>query len=321
MLAKSTSALMAAIEVYNKPNMAFREENFAILAINAWELLLKARLLQVSKNRLSSILLYERRRLSDGTFSKKRYRKTNRSGNHASIGLFQALDILAAEYSDSVPAVVRLNLEALCEVRDNAIHFLNDDETLIQKVYELGTATVKNYLHLLRAWFGTSLDGYQMHLMPIGFVGTRRHAVGVVLNTEERTWLKYVEMMEHDVDDDVSNDTNLTLDVDIRLRRSSESKLEVRISDAPDALEVQLSEEDVRDRYPWDYSILTARLTQRYKDFKANKKYHDLRKPLESDHSLCVVRYLDPGNPRSATKRFFSPNIVRKFDPYYTRSD
>ena len=39
---KSIDAMLGAIEAYNKPSYAYREEAFAILAVNAWELLLKA---------------------------------------------------------------------------------------------------------------------------------------------------------------------------------------------------------------------------------------------------------------------------------------
>lgn len=51
LLDRSLAATLAAIEVYNKPNFSYREEVFAILAINGWELLLKARLLFESENR------------------------------------------------------------------------------------------------------------------------------------------------------------------------------------------------------------------------------------------------------------------------------
>ena len=40
---KSVSAMMSAIEIYNKPDFKYREETFAILAINSWELLLKSK--------------------------------------------------------------------------------------------------------------------------------------------------------------------------------------------------------------------------------------------------------------------------------------
>ena len=75
---KSIVAMMSAIEIYNKPDFQYREETFAILAVNAWELLLKARILQLSKNRLSSIIKYERRRNQDGSLSIREYRVTNR---------------------------------------------------------------------------------------------------------------------------------------------------------------------------------------------------------------------------------------------------
>lgn len=38
---KSVGAALSAIEIYNKPDFKYREETFAILMINAWELLLK----------------------------------------------------------------------------------------------------------------------------------------------------------------------------------------------------------------------------------------------------------------------------------------
>jgi len=43
--------MLAAIEVYNKPIFEYREETYAILAVNAWELLLKARILQIDNNK------------------------------------------------------------------------------------------------------------------------------------------------------------------------------------------------------------------------------------------------------------------------------
>lgn len=42
LLDKSMDSMLSAIEIYNKPNFNYREETFAVLAINAWELLLKA---------------------------------------------------------------------------------------------------------------------------------------------------------------------------------------------------------------------------------------------------------------------------------------
>ena len=46
LLDKSINSMLSAIEIYNKPNFSYREETFALLAVNAWELILKAHLLK-----------------------------------------------------------------------------------------------------------------------------------------------------------------------------------------------------------------------------------------------------------------------------------
>jgi hypothetical protein len=47
LLRNAKSALLAAIEIYNKPGFSYRDECFVILLLNAWELILKA---LISKN-------------------------------------------------------------------------------------------------------------------------------------------------------------------------------------------------------------------------------------------------------------------------------
>ena len=58
---KAEEALLSAIEVYNRPTFAYREETFAILALNAWELLLKAKLLAENANKPRCLYTFEQR--------------------------------------------------------------------------------------------------------------------------------------------------------------------------------------------------------------------------------------------------------------------
>ena len=319
-LDKSIDAIIAAIEVYNKPSFSYREEAFSILAVNAWELLLKARILQLDGNRISAIIEYERRKKADGKLSDKLYRKKNRAGNHSSIGLFKAYSKLVNEYGDSIESIVLKNLEIITEIRDNAIHFLNKDFELKKKVHEIGTANLKNYLHLVRQWFGVDLSQYQLFLMPVAFLQNITSAKGVNINSAERNLLSYVNYIEKSVDDDVSNDFNLSLDIDIKVRRVSEKEeMTVRQSNDPDAIKIYLSEEDIREKYPWDYKILTTRLRKRYPNFVVNQMYHKIRKSLEKLKKYCNPRYLDPGNPKSSKKNFYNSNILKEFDKHYKR--
>ena len=68
---KSLAAMVASIEVYNKPDFEYREETFAILAVNGWELLLKAKWLKDNNNKVRCLYVYEKGKKKDGTPSKK----------------------------------------------------------------------------------------------------------------------------------------------------------------------------------------------------------------------------------------------------------
>jgi hypothetical protein len=93
----------------------------------------------------------------------------------------------------------------------------------------------------------------------------------------------------------------------------------MQVTNDPDAVKVVLTEQDVRERYPWDYKALGAKCAGRYSDFKIDKRFHDLRKPLRGDGRYIHSRYLDPSNPKSGRKDFYSPAILDIFDKHFTK--
>src|SRR5207253_367635 len=93
LLEKATHAAVAAIEVYNKPGFKYREETFAILMLNAWELLLKARILRENKNKLRSIEVWETKPTKKGKTGKPAPKK-NRAGNTMTIGVLPAANVV-----------------------------------------------------------------------------------------------------------------------------------------------------------------------------------------------------------------------------------
>ena len=281
---KSTEAMLSAIETYNKPNFEYREETFTILATNAWELLLKARILQLDGNRISTLYAKEKRRNLDGSLSTKLFIKRNRSGTPMTIGLFMAYDRLVGEYGDTIPKVIRKNLELLVEVRDSAIHFMNKGYDISRALQELGTGCIRNYLQLTRTWFGIDLSTYNFFLMPLAFVGQSGQVDAVVFNQDERKLLTFLRDQIKTDPSNIVDDYAVALRIDVKFSRSKDAGGQrVIITNDPDAIQVTLSEEDIRERYPWDYKILTTRLRRRYKGFLENQKYHNIRKPLEAD--------------------------------------
>src|ERR1700739_3756668 len=97
---KATQAAVAAIEVYNKPGFTYREETFAILMLNAWELLLKARILKENKNKLRSIEVWETRSTKDG--NGKLAPKKNRSGNAITVSVLSAASTVRGYAKDTI---------------------------------------------------------------------------------------------------------------------------------------------------------------------------------------------------------------------------
>jgi hypothetical protein len=321
MLEKSVAAMLSAIEIYNKPDFRYREETFSVLCINAWELLLKAKVLNLASNKLASLYAMEHRTLKTGKKSSVKRPKKNRSGNPLSINLFEAYRIVTEDYGVKIDKAVNDNLIALTEIRDNSIHFVNDDLLLSLKIQELGSASLQNYLHLVSFWFGDVLSGYNFYLMPLSFFRNFNEAPGVSLNSSEKKVLEYIRKTEETYDG-IENvgDYNLTLRIDVKFQKvKSTYGLPVIITNDPNATAVFLSEEDFADKYPWDYDVLSTRLSKRYSDFKMNARYHKIRKKLEKDKKFAYERLLNPKNPNGGKKTFYSPNIQKEFDKHYAK--
>lgn len=323
MLEKSISAMLSAIEIYNKPDFKYREETFSVLCINSWELLLKSKVLNLSSNNVNSLLTTEYRILKNGSKSKNKFKKKNRSGNFMSISMYEAYRIITEDFGVKLDKAIIDNLLMLTEIRDNSIHFVNDDLLLSLKVQELGTASLQNYLNLVKNWFGNALTGYNFYLMPISFFRDFDTASVVTLNANEKRVLSYIKSMEEGYDDeDDIKDYNLTLSIDVKFQKvKSTTGVPVQVTQDQDAQSIRLSEEDMTEKYPWDYEVLTTRLKKRYNNFSANAKYHKLRKALQVNYKFGYERLFDPSKPLGSKKVFFNPNIQKEFDKHYTKKD
>jgi len=99
---------------------------------------------------------------------------------------------------------------------------------------------------------------------------------------------------------------------------SEKSARDVRLSNSLKALPMIVDEKDIRKLYPYDYKQLTTELRKRHSNFKENQDYHSLRKKLKLKREYCFTRLLDPIYPKSAKKDFYSKEIIKEFDKFYT---
>jgi len=318
-LDKAQAALIAAIEIYNKPSHEYREESFALLAINAWELLLKARLLQINGNELRSILVYTTRKKKSGAASTKKYLDRNASGTAKTISLQKCITSLESDPESNLPLEVRNNLLALSEVRDSSAHFITASPVLRGQVLAVSVATVKNFVLLARTWFDTDLADQLSLVLPLAFLSPGTTVDSVVVNTGEGQLIKYLLALAQ-APQDSKSEFDVALKVDVRLKRSNLlSATKVQVVDDPTATPVVLTEQQIFDTYPWTFDDLCKHLHKRYSDFSINKRYHSLRKALAGDVKFAWMRLLDPRNPKSGRKQYFSQAILGEFDKHYTK--
>ena len=94
LLDKSIASMLAAIEIYNKPNFAYREDSFAILSVNAWELLLKAIYLRQNRYKMYSLYELVPKKKKDGTSSKMKVPVQNRTGNPKTLSIEKIIELL-----------------------------------------------------------------------------------------------------------------------------------------------------------------------------------------------------------------------------------
>ena len=320
-LEKSVQAALSAIEVYNKPDFKYREESFSILMVNAWELLLKAKVLKDNNNRLESIYIIDPNQTKkDGTPYKKPKFKTSRSGNYLTIDVTKALAIL------DIDNRLKENLSLLIEIRDNAIHFMNESKLLEKKVLEIGTASLKSYVNKVNAWFGYDLSQYNFYLMPISFF--HQHEVqSFSINNEEKqhqNLLQFIASKENEFPSDEAQEHNISLILETKwIKSKSVDALTAFKYDPedPNAITYKIESEGAfRNKYPWNWTDhLLPKLKERYSDFKRSDDFWLLKKELENNDNLSQERPLDWNKPDAMKKTFYSPNILKEFDKRYTK--
>lgn len=127
---KSIEAFIMGLEIYNKPTIKYRIEGFSFFICNAWELMLKAELL----NRNEDIYY------------------SDKSGRTLSLG-----PTIKKIYSDKNTRV-RLNLEKIIELRNISTHFITEDYEA--KYAPLFQACVLNFVNEIKRFHNIDISNY-----------------------------------------------------------------------------------------------------------------------------------------------------------------
>ena len=130
MVQKSQESFLLAIELFNKPTISLNAEGFVIFICNAWELLLKAHMLNCGKS-----IFYKKSGTKNRTL---------------------ALDALIKNVMTNSKDNIRINLEIVNGIRNSATHLIIPEYTLL--LNDVFLSCVKNYVDKLFLFFGISIN-------------------------------------------------------------------------------------------------------------------------------------------------------------------
>ena len=307
LLEKSLSAALLAIELYNKPNIEYREESFAILIINAYELLFKAKVVEDTR-KINSIYEYEKKKLIDNTSSKRDYIKKNRIGEPMTKGIISLMNSLKNQ--KKISSNVIENILMLIEIRDNSIHFINSNNDLMKyKLYTVCVATIKNYYHLIEKWFSNfELSKYNFYITPINFSGIDENVETANLDIAQKNFINYLEMAASGA---IKDDFDVCIKTELRFTKvETDEALLLKYAQEGKKVNVELSDEIFKKMYPLTYSEMCAKFKKKY-GLKINNFFNRAKKVLEQNEICCKARYLNP-NKKGICKMFYNGNFIDK---------
>jgi hypothetical protein len=310
LLETSLHAALSAIELYNKPDFKYREQVFTILCINAWELLLKAKIVKSANENVAAIYIP----LAGSGF------KTNRTNNPMTIEITGAMRTLQLD------AAITSNLEALVEIRDTAVHFYHS-QILSYMVFSLGVAALKNYQILVSKWFDRTLLDYNFYILPLAFA-YNFHTLSMIDVKKEpeviANIVKAISSTQSTVDQ--SHGYYFACEIATEVKSAKKYSGDVDLitvvdpSTNPDTA-IFIQTQRPIDKYPITFTELWKRVHAEHPSIKQTQVFDFIKMhKMKTNSAFCTPSYLSKqheqrhkaaGSPESGTVYLYNEDAVR----------
>lgn len=261
----SLAAMLAAVEVYNKPQMTYRDEVAVMLVVNAWELALKATLRQQRQ----SIF-----------YPKKPGQRYLSIAIDDALGRVNAGNLWPAGV-DGVATTV--NIKALTEYRDRAIHLYNA-QGLGAVIHPFLQQNVLNYRDFVLARFKKDLaDSMTWQLLPLGAtapadaVQFMRADKSSTMVAEVEDFINELRGLMDDAEAEGADMSRLAVVYDIHLqsqKKMTSADLVVAVSSTADG-QIAIQKTDPNLTHPYSATELMARVNKKRTERQISS--HDLQ--------------------------------------------
>ncbi len=298
----AASALLAAIEIYNKPTFEYREGSLALLMTNAWEILLKARIVQLSDGKIQAIF-----RRQQGSRYFIRDTDTNEP---------LTISLRSAIGRTDVPDQVATNIRGLMAIRNRYAHLGILATETKRKILSFGTSSVHNFSNISKEWFGEAVE--VPYLLPVGFIGEATVVRGAFPKAQ-RDLLRILEGLVSSSAVDSGSGYSVSMQIDIELNRELSGGGSIGVTHDPNAPKVHVSDDEMLRHYSMTYNDLARECRQRYSDFKRNARFHGILKIIKADPNCAYERKLNPGSRTSSTAIFYNADAtLARLDAEYS---
>jgi hypothetical protein len=322
LLGNAKAAMFAAVEVHNKPIFPYRYEVCTLLAINAWELALKAYIAKEVK----SVKLIRK----DGTAKP----------------FLECVACASSEVGKSFDPI-KYNLEILYEYRNKIAHFYSEDMHVI--VLGLLKASVLFFTQFIEDHFGEKVyEEANLILLPIGFTkpvspldfisnqSASRHC-----SVEVKSFLQLIKksseaLQAQGIDDSVIVNYSIALINESRIKNADLTAAinnsvpqgnviaihnvisAPQLTDDPSAKQVRLSEDSIFSSiFTETYADVLRTARARFADFVQNDRFNQIMRELKKNPGIKRTRPANPRNPDAGGKDFYHKRIYDELAKHY----
>lgn len=240
---KSVEAFILGLEIYNKPTIKYRIEGFSFFICNAWELMLKAHLI----NTKGSHFIYYKDK-PDRTLSLH--------------------EVIKNVYTDK-NTKIRLNLEKIIELRNISTHFITEDYEL--KYAPLFQACVLNFIHEILRFHEVDVTKYiAQNFLTISASIEPLTNEEIKIKYPPEIAEKYIQKAnEIDVLTKEYNSDNFSINIKQNLyitRKKDQADFTVKIEkESPNSVEVVKELKDPADTHKYSHKVLVTAIQERLK--------------------------------------------------------
>lgn len=323
LLENAKAAILAAVEIHNKPIFPYRYEVSTLLVINAWELSLKAYIVRS----LPDVKLVK----TDGTAKP----------------FPECVACVSSALGKSFE-VVKCNLEALYEYRNKITHFYHEDLGIV--VLGLLKSAVLFFVEFLEDHFNLRLDeeanlillpiGFHKPISPLDFISNK--SASRDCSDEVKDFLRSIRqrsehLLAQGIEDSIMANYSLALINESRVKNAdivaaidnanlhlnaivvrnviSGGTLVQDVSAKP----IRIVEETLYGAiFTETYSDVVRNARTRFRDFSQNARFNRIMDALKKNPNIRTRRLLDPKNPDSSAKDFYHRRIYEELAKHYS---